>query len=63
MSGAGRAEWRDQPDQPDRKDMEVKTCALLALILFTAELGWCLIDRPDPVDSALARSYCSARHR
>jgi hypothetical protein len=43
--------------------METRTCALLALLLFAAELTWCLLDRPDPVNQALARSYCSVHTR
>jgi hypothetical protein len=44
--------------------MELKTCALLALFLALVELGWCLADQTDPVDAALARSYCSGHgHR
>jgi hypothetical protein len=41
--------------------MEIRTCAVLAFLLFAAEIGWCLLDRPDPVNQALARSYCSAK--
>jgi len=41
--------------------MEMKTCAAFALILGVAELCWCVVDQTDPVNAALARSYCSAR--
>jgi hypothetical protein len=39
--------------------MEFRTCVLLTLVLAFAEIAWCLLDEPDPVEAALADAYCS----
>ncbi|ALL68444.1 hypothetical protein K788_0000503 [Paraburkholderia caribensis MBA4] len=41
--------------------MDMKICAVFALMLAVGEIGWCLLVPPDPINLALARSYCAAR--